>query len=218
MSSSGMGATTTSLFTVPDLNIVLVDPHRPGHELEYHPGEANLRMADVVVISKIDTADLKGIDEVRRSIAKINPKAIVVEGASPLNVEKSAMIKGKKVLVVEDGPTLTHGEMEYGAGYLQPKSLGPGNHRPQALCCGQHQGTYEKYSHMTSILPAMGYGQEQMAELEETINSADCDVVVIGTPIDLSRVAKIDKPSVRVRYYLQEIGRPTLEEIIKEKL
>lgn len=206
-------------FYLPDLNIVLVDPHRPGHELEYHPGEANLRMADVVVINKIDTADLKGIDEVRRNIAKISPKAIVVEGASPLNVENSAVIKGKKVLVVEDGPTLTHGEMEYGAGYIAAKKFGAAEIiDPRPFAVGSIKATYEKYSHMTSILPAMGYGQEQMAELQETINNADCDVVVIGTPIDLSRVAKIQKLSVRVRYYLQEIGRPTLEEIIKNKL
>lgn len=199
-----------------DLHIVLVDPHRPGHELKYHPGETNLRMADVLVINKIDTAPPEGIDAVRKSIEAVNPKAIVVEAASPIFVEDPEKIKGKRVLVIEDGPTLTHGEMTYGAGYVAAKKYGALEIiDPRRYAVGSIKTTYEKYKHLSLILPAMGYGEEQMKELQETINKAECDTVVIGTPIDLTRVIKINKPSVRVMYKLQEIGEPTLEEILK---
>ncbi|MGB9812825.1 MAG: cyclic 2,3-diphosphoglycerate synthase [Thermovenabulum sp.] len=199
-----------------DLHIVLVDPHRPGHELKYHPGETNLRMADVLVINKIDTAPPEGIDAVRKSIEAVNPKAIVVEAASPIFVEDPEKIKGKRVLVIEDGPTLTHGEMTYGAGYVAAKKYGALEIiDPRRYAVGSIKTTYEKYKHLSLILPAMGYGEEQMRELEKTINQAECDTVVIGTPIDLTRVININKPSVRVRYKLQEIGEPTLEEILR---
>jgi predicted GTPase len=200
-----------------DMHIVLVDPHRPGHEVKYHPGETNLRMADVVVINKIDTASPEGIDAVRRSIEEVNHKAQVVEAASPIFVDDPAKIKGKKVLVVEDGPTLTHGEMTYGAGYVAAKKFGASciiDPRPYAV--GSIKETYAKYTHLSVILPAMGYGEAQIKELEETINRAECDAVVVGTPIDLGRIMKIDKPAVRVRYRLQEIGSPTLEDVLQK--
>lgn len=199
-----------------DLHIVLVDPHRPGHEMKYHPGETNLRMADVLVINKIDTASPEGIDAVRKSIEAVNPDAIVVEAASPIFVEDPEKIKGKRVLVIEDGPTLTHGEMTYGAGYVAAKKYGASEIvDPRKYSVGSIKDTYEKYKHLSLILPAMGYGEEQMRELEETINNCDCDTVIIGTPIDLTRIIKINKPAVRVKYRLQEIGEPTLEQILK---
>lgn len=199
-----------------DLHIVLVDPHRPGHEMKYHPGETNLRMADVLVINKIDTASPEGIDAVRKSIEAVNPNAMVVEAASPIFVEDPEKIKGKRVLVIEDGPTLTHGEMTYGAGYVAAKKYGASEIvDPRKYSVGSIKDTYEKYKHLSLILPAMGYGEEQMRELEETINNCDCDTVIIGTPIDLTRIIKINKPAVRVKYRLQEIGEPTLEQILK---
>ncbi|MGB9839691.1 cyclic 2,3-diphosphoglycerate synthase [Thermovenabulum sp.] len=199
-----------------DLHIVLVDPHRPGHEMKYHPGETNLRMADVLVINKIDTASPEGIDAVRKSIEAVNPNAMVVEAASPIFVEDPEKIKGKRVLVIEDGPTLTHGEMTYGAGYVAAKKYGASEIvDPRKYSVGSIKDTYEKYKHLSLILPAMGYGEEQMRELQETINNCDCDTVIIGTPIDLTRIIKINKPAVRVKYRLQEIGEPTLEQILK---
>ncbi len=201
-----------------DLEIVVADPHRPGHEVSYHPGEAVARSADVFVINKVDTADAEDIIKVRESLRAINPEAIVIEGASPLFVDDPAAIKGKRVLVVEDGPTLTHGEMAYGAGWVAARRFGAGeiiDPRPYAV--GSIKATYEKYPTTGDVLPAMGYGEAQMKELEETIANADVDLVLIGTPIDLTRVIKIDKPSQRVRYELQEIGQPTLEDILKEK-
>lgn len=202
-----------------DLYITVVDPHRPGHEITYYPGMANLIMADVIVINKEETADPEGIDIVRKNIAKYNPNAIVIDAASPLIVEDGESIKGKRVLVVEDGPTLTHGEMRYGAGWVAAKKYGAAeiiDPRPYAV--GSIIDTYKKYNHLDQILPAMGYGEKQMKELEETINNADADLVIIGTPIDLRRVIKINKPAVRVRYELQEIGEPTLEQVIDEFL
>ncbi|TYP58821.1 cyclic 2,3-diphosphoglycerate synthase [Thermosediminibacter litoriperuensis] len=199
-----------------DLHIVLVDPHRPGHEVKYHPGETNLRMADVVVINKIDTASSEGIDAVRKSIEQVNPGAQVVEAASPIFVEDPAKIKGKRVLVVEDGPTLTHGEMTYGAGYVAAKKYGAADIvDPRPYAVGSIKDTYAKYTHLSAILPAMGYGDIQVKELEETINRAECDTVIIGTPIDLTRITKLNKPTVRVRYRLQEIGTPTLEDLLR---
>jgi predicted GTPase len=201
-----------------DLNIVVADPHRPGHEMTYHPGEANLRMADVIVINKVDTADLDKISAVRNSIYQANPGAVVIEGASPILVADPAAIRGKRVLVVEDGPTLTHGEMTYGAGVVAARRFGAVeivDPRPYAV--GSIAETFKKYPKTGPLLPAMGYGAKQAADLEATIRAVPCDMVIVGTPIDLTRVIKIDKPYQRVRYELQEIGRPTLEDILKGK-
>jgi predicted GTPase len=205
-------------FYVSDLQIVVADPHRPGHEISYHPGETNARSADVFVINKVDTANREDVIRVRENLRSINPKAIVIEGASPLFVDDPAAIQGKRVLVVEDGPTLTHGEMAYGAGWVAARRFGAAeivDPRPYAV--GSIKATYEKYPTTGAVLPAMGYGEHQTRELEETIRNADVDMVIIGTPIDLTRVIKIDKPSQRVRYELQEIGQPTLKDILKEK-
>ena len=204
-------------FYKPDLFIVVADPHRPGHEVSYYPGMTNLLMADVIVINKEETADPEGIETVRKNIEKWNPNAIVIDAASPIFVEDPNSIKGKRVIVVEDGPTLTHGEMRYGAGYIAAKKFGAAeivDPRPYAV--GSIVETYKKYTHLDVILPAMGYGEKQMKELEETINRADADLVVIGTPIDLRRILNLNKPAVRVRYELQEIGKPTLEDVIRE--
>jgi predicted GTPase len=199
-------------FFRPDLEIVVVDPHRPGHELAYHPGEANLRRAHVVVINKIDTADGDDVDEVRFNIASVNPKAMVIDAASPLSVSDPAAIAGKRVLVVEDGPTLTHGEMQYGAGVMAARKFGAAELvDPRPFAVKSIQATYEKYPDIGILLPAMGYGAKQVKDLETTINRTDCDLVIIATPIDLGRIVKINKPSVRVMYDLQEIGQPTLE-------
>ena len=204
-------------FYKPDLFVVVVDPHRPGHEVSYYPGMTNLLMADVIVINKEETADLSGIETVRKNIEKWNPSAVVVDAASPIFVDDPNLIKGKRVLVVEDGPTLTHGEMRYGAGYIAAKKFGAAEIiDPRPFAVGSIVDTYKKYQHLDVILPAMGYGEKQMKELEETINSSDADLVIIGTPIDLRRVINLNKPAVRVRYELQEIGKPDLEEIIKE--
>ncbi|MEC9489267.1 MAG: cyclic 2,3-diphosphoglycerate synthase [Halanaerobium sp.] len=204
-------------FYVPDLMITLVDPHRPGHELAYHPGEVNLRLADVCVINKVTTAYPEDIEEVRDNIRYANPEAKIVDAASPIFVENPDAIAGKRVLVIEDGPTLTHGDMAYGAGAIAANKYGAAelvDPRPYAV--GSIKNTFAKYNHLSDILPAMGYGRKQMEELEETIKKVDCDSVIIGTPIDLRRIINIDKPSTRVRYELQEIGEPTLEDIIKE--
>ncbi len=205
-------------FYKPDFHIVVVDPHRPGHELRYHPGEANLRMADAVIINKIDTADSAGINTVLSNIRAVNPSAIVVRGASPLSVEDPDGIRGKRVLVIEDGPTLTHGEMAYGAGVVAAQQFGAAeiiDPRPYAV--RTIADTYRKYPNTGPILPAMGYGREQIADLEETINRAMVDMVIIATPIDLGRLVDIDKPNQRVRYELQEIGRPDLADLLKER-
>jgi predicted GTPase len=204
-------------FYVPDLHIVIADPHRPGHEVMYHPGETNARMADVVIINKIDTADPESIEQVRQTIRVVNPRATIIDAASPLFVENPEAIRGKRVLVVEDGPTLTHGDMDFGAGWVAAEKYGAAeivDPRPYAV--GSIKETFEKFTHLSEILPAMGYGDKQVKELEQTIAAVEADVVVIGTPIDLNRVVKIDKPSVRVRYELQEIGKPTLEDILKD--
>jgi predicted GTPase len=205
-------------FYVPDFQIVVADPHRAGHEIKYHPGETNARLADVFVINKVDTADPDAVITVRENLRAINPGAAVIEAASPLFVDDPAAIQGKRVLVIEDGPTLTHGEMAYGAGWVAARRFGAAeivDPRPYAV--GSIKTTYEKYPKTGAILPAMGYGDAQMRDLEATIRNADADFVVIGTPIDLTRIIKIDKPSTRVRYELQEIGQPTLEELLKAK-
>lgn len=206
-------------FYKPDLHIVVTDPHRAGHEMTYYPGETNLRMADVVVMNKIDTAAPDKINLLRENIYQLAPNAILVEAASPLTVDYPELIRGKRVLVVEDGPTLTHGEMKYGAGIVAAQKFGAKeiiDPRPYAV--GSIKDTYIKYPGIGTLLPAMGYGKKQIQELEDTINSTDCDIVIVGTPIDLTRIIKINKKSVRVRYELQEIGRPDLEEILNEKI
>lgn len=205
-------------FYKPDLHIVVADPHRPGHERAYHPGEANARAADVFVINKVDTANPQAVIQVRNSLRELNPNAIVIEAASPLFVDDPAAIHGKRVLVVEDGPTLTHGEMAYGAGWVAAQRFGAAeivDPRPYAV--GSIKATFEKYPTTGAVLPAMGYGAEQTRELEETIRRANVDLVIVGTPIDLSRVIHIDKPFQRVRYELQEIGQPTLQDILQAK-
>ncbi len=204
-------------FYKPDLHIVVADPHRAGHEITYHPGETNLRMADVIIINKEETASWENIQTVREHIAQVNPRAIVIDAASPFFVENPELIRGKRVLAIEDGPTLTHGEMSYGAAVLAAKKFGAAelvDAKPYAV--GSIKATYEKYKQIHNYLPAMGYGEEQIKELEETINNTPCDVVVSATPIDLQRIIKINKPVVRVRYELDEIGKPDLTDILKE--
>ncbi len=205
-------------FYVSDFKIVVVDPHRPGHEVSYHPGETNLRDADVFVINKVDTANPESVIKVRQNIQANNPDAIVIEAASPLFVDDPAAIRGKRVLVIEDGPTLTHGEMAYGAGWVAARRFGAAEIvDPRPFAVRSIKATYEKYPKTGAILPAMGYGEAQTRDLEETIRNANVDMVVIGTPIDLTRIIKIDKPAQRVRYELQEIGTPTLESLLKDR-
>jgi len=205
-------------FYVSDLQIVVADPHRPGHEVSYHPGETNVNAADVFVINKVDTADAENVIKVRQNLRMINPNAIVIEAASPLFVDDPAAIRGKRVLVIEDGPTLTHGEMAYGAAYVAARRFGAAEIvDPRPFAVNSIKATYAKYPKTGPILPAMGYGEAQTRDLEATINNADVDMVIIGTPIDLKRIIKINKPAQRVRYELQEIGQPTLEDILKAK-
>jgi predicted GTPase len=201
-----------------DLHIVVVDPLRPGHERRYHPGEANVIMADVLLINKVDTADMEDIQAVHASLRDLNPKATVIEAASPIFVDEPETIRGKRVLVVEDGPTLTHGGMAYGAGWMAARRFGAAEIvDPRPFAVGSIVDTYAKYPTTGNVLPAMGYGDAQVKELSKTIDNADVDLVIIGTPIDLTRVMKINKPYQRVRYELQEIGRPTLAEILEER-
>jgi predicted GTPase len=205
-------------FYTADLHIVVADPHRPGHESRYHPGEANARAADVFVINKVDTASAENIIAVRENLRNMNPEAVVVEAASPLFVDDPQAIRGARVLVIEDGPTLTHGEMAYGAAWVAARRFGAAEIiDPRPFAVGSIRETYQKYPSTGPVLPAMGYGDEMVRELEETINRADADLVLIGTPIDLARLLKITKPTQRVRYELQEIGKPTLEEILTDK-
>jgi predicted GTPase len=200
-----------------DLMITVTDPHRAGHELTYYPGEVTLRLADVVVINKMDSSAPGDIQTVRESIEKVAPNAIVVDGASPISVDDPSIIKGKRVLVVEDGPTLTHGEMKIGAGVVAARKFGAAELvDPRPFTVGKLTETFEKYPNIGTLLPAMGYGDQQLKDLETTINNTDCDAVVIGTPIDLNRIINIKRPSTRVWYDLQEIGRPNLEEVIDE--
>jgi len=204
-------------FYQPDLMITVVDPHRPGHELAYYPGEVTLRLADVVVINKIDSADYENILALRENIEKVNPGAVVVDAASTISVENPELIRGKRVLVVEDGPTLTHGEMKIGAGVVAARRFGAAeiiDPRPYAV--GKLAETFSIYPGIGKVLPAMGYGEEQMRDLTATIEAADCDAVVIATPIDLGRVIAINKPNTRVEYSLQEIGRPDMEDVLAE--
>jgi len=202
-----------------DLNVTVTDPHRPGHELTYYPGNITLRMSDVVVINKMDSADARGIEIVRRNIASEAPAAIVIDGASTLDVDDPAVIRGKRVLVVEDGPTLTHGEMKIGAGVVAAQKFGAAELiDPRPYTVGRLAETFEIYPEIGTVLPAMGYGKQQLKDLEATINNTDCDAVVIGTPIDLNRIIKIKKPNTRVYYNLQEIGRPNLAMVLDDFL
>jgi len=204
-------------FYNPDLMITVTDPHRAGHELRYYPGEVTLRIADVVVINKMDSAAPEDIQTVRESIELVAPRAIVIDGASPIKVDDPSIIKGKRVLVVEDGPTLTHGEMKLGAGIIAARKYGAAELvDPRPFTVGKLSETFEKYPNIGTLLPAMGYGDQQLKDLETTINNTDCDSVVIGTPIDLNRIIKIKKPNTRVYYDLQEIGNPNLEEVIND--
>jgi len=211
------GGNNDMSFIKPDLYITVVDPHRPGDEISYYPGEVNVRMADIVIINKVATAYPEDVEEVRSNVREINPRAVIIDAASPVSVSDPDAIRGKTVLVVEDGPTVTHGGMEYGAGYIAATKFGAGelvDPRPYAV--GSIIDTFEKYDHLEDILPAMGYGDEQVKDLEDTINNTPCDVVVTGTPIDISRVVKVNKPIFRVSYDLQVIGKPDLRtELLK---
>lgn len=201
-----------------DLEIVVADPHRPGHELEYYPGEVNLKRADVIVINKIDTADLDNILDVRENIIENNKEAIVIDGASPIFVNGGEKIRGKRVLVIEDGPTMTHGEMEYGAGVMAAYKYGAAELvDPRDYSVGTIRETYEKYPEIGTLLPAIGYSEHQIKDLQATINEVDADLVIIATPIDLARIVDFKKPTVRVTYELEEIGTPTLKEVLTKK-
>jgi len=205
-------------FFKPTITFTVTDPHRPGHELKYYPGNTSLRLADVAIINKIDSAEPKNILTVRNNIKAVNPKAQIIDGASPIFVQDPNVIKGKRVLVIEDGPTLTHGEMEYGAGTIAAMNYGAAEIvDPRPYVVKSIAETFKKYPKIGILLPAMGYGEQQMKDLEETINRTDCDSVVIGTPIDLSRYIKINKPHTRIMYELQEIGGITVESILKER-
>jgi predicted GTPase len=209
------GGNNDTNFFKSDCHIVVADPHRPGHENTYFPSETNVRLADAVVINKEVEAEFENIEMVRDNIRSINPGAVIIDAASPLTIEGDVDLTGKRVLVVEDGPTLTHGNMAYGAGVVAAMRMGAEelvDPRPWAV--GKLAETFDIYPEIGTLLPAMGYGDEQVADLEKTINAVDCDAVVIGTPIDLNRVVKIDKPNVRVKYELQEIGQPNLEQLL----
>src|SRR5919202_1603952 len=212
------GGNNDTPFIKPNVHVVVVDPHRPGHELRYHPGETNLRMADVCVVNKVDSAPQEGIDAVLSSIRTYNEDAKVVLAASPFHVEGDASeIAGKRVLAVEDGPTLTHGEMTYGAAVLAAKANGAADLvDPRGFAVGSIAETFDAYPHVGALLPAMGYGRRQMEELRETIARSDADLVLIGTPIDLRRLIELDKPALRVTYRLQEMGEPTLRDVLAE--
>ena len=204
-------------FLKTDLMITITDPHRAGHELRYYPGEVTLRIADVVIINKIDTADKNSIQEVRSNVEKVNPGARIIEGASPVRVDDPSVIKGKKVLVIEDGPTLTHGEMKFGAGVVAARQYGAASLvDPRPYIVGRLKETFKIYPGIGTLLPAMGYGEEQLRDLETTINNTDCDSVIIGTPIDLNRLIRIKKPNTRVYYDLEEVGTPNLEMVLSD--
>lgn len=206
-------------FYKPDLMITVTDPHRPGHEMNYYPGEITLRIADVIIINKIDSAEPENIKIVRENIHKINPNALVIDGASPITVDNQDIIRGKRCLVIEDGPTLTHGEMKIGAGTVAALKWGASELvDPRKYAVGKIEETFKKYPNIGTLLPAMGYGEQQVKDLEDTINAVPCDVVLIGTPIDLNRIVKINKPTVRVTYELREVGKPDLEDVLNKFL
>lgn len=204
-------------FYEPDLAITVLDPHRPGQELKYYPGEVCLRIADVAIINKVDSASPEAVQTVENNIKRVNPNSVIIKAESKITVDDPGTIAGKRVLVVEDGPTLTHGEMKIGAGVVAAQRLGAKeivNPRPYAV--GTIIETFQKYPHLENVLPAMGYGEQQLKDLEQTIKNADCDAVIIGTPIDLNRVISIDKPTTRVHYELVEVGSPNLTDILKD--
>ncbi|MGE5205692.1 MAG: cyclic 2,3-diphosphoglycerate synthase [Chlamydiota bacterium] len=211
------GGNNDTPFYTSDLEIVVADPHRPGHELGYYPGEVNLRRADVVVINKVDTADPRNVDVVRQNVRQNNPKAAIIEAACKVSVAAPEQIKGRRVLVVEDGPTLTHGEMPYGAGVVAARQWGAAelmDARPYAV--GSIRGTYERFTHLTTLLPAMGYSAIQRHELEETINRVPADLVLVATPVDLGAILRLNKPCVRVGYEVEERTQPTMGEVLAQ--
>ena len=211
------GGNNDTPFYKPDLLVVVADPHRPGHELSYYPGETNIRLADVVVINKVVEAEFENIETVRQNVRSINPDCVIIEAASPLTIDHPELIRDKRVLVVEDGPTLTHGGMTYGAGVIAAMRAGAADLvDPRPWVKGKLAETFAIYPEIGSLLPAMGYGAEQVRDLEATINAVECDAVVIGTPIDLNRIVKIRKPTVRVGYELQEIGKPDLADVLRK--
>jgi len=204
-------------FYKPDFSIVVADPHRPGNELSYYPGETNVRMADVVVINKVDSAPPEGVRQVRENVKQLNPAATIVEAASTIHVDDPSLIKGKSVLVVEDGPTVTHGQMRESVGAIAAHQYGARELvNPKPFAVGSIKRTYEKYPHIGFVLPAMGYGAKQVKELEQTIEKTPCDSVVLGTPIDIRRIMKVDKPAARVRYEIREVTKPGLEELLNK--
>jgi len=210
------GGNNDTPFYRPDLNIVIADPLRVGNELSYYPSEANLRMADVVIINKIDSADPQSVFRLRENIRSVNTKTMILEAASPIQAEKSETILGKRVLVVEDGPTLTHGEMKYGAGTVAARKFGASeiiDPRPYAV--GEIKKTFAQYPGIGTLLPAMGYGDRQVKDLEATINRVPCDLVLVGTPINLKRIVRMKKPALRVYYELEEIGEPSLKTVLE---
>ncbi|NSW51869.1 MAG: GTPase [Anaerolineae bacterium] len=212
------GGNNDFAFYKPDFTIVVADPHRPGHEISYYPGMTNVLLADAFVINKVDTADPEAVIQVRENLHRMNPGATIIEGASPLFVDDPAAIRGKRVMVIEDGPTLTHGEMKYGAGYVAARRFGAAEIvDPRPFAVGTIAATYQKYSGTGPILPAMGYGDAQMRDLEQTIANAEVDLIVSGTPIDITRVIKVNKPIQRVRYELQEIGKPDLVDLLQTR-
>lgn len=201
-----------------DLLITVVDPHRPGHETKYHPGETNLRMADVVIINKVDSAPPEQVEAVRAAVARANPGAQVILAASPITVDDPEAIRDKHAVVIEDGPTLTHGEMGFGAGTIAGQQAGAQLLDPRPYAVGSLRQVFEKYAHLGDLVPAMGYGEQQMKELEETVNNTPADVAIIGTPIDLGRLLTLNKPAVRVRYELKELEGPSLEQLLAERI
>jgi predicted GTPase len=213
------GGNNDFAFYKADLTIVVADPHRPGHERRYHPGETNIRLANVVIINKETTTDYANIEAVRASVQQVNPDAVIIDAASPITVDRPELIRGRRALVIEDGPTLTHGEMRYGAGVIAAKRLGAKEIvDPRPWLVGEIQDTFRQYPDIGPLLPAMGYSPEQIRDMERTINATECDVVIVATPIDLRRLMKIRPPSVRVGYELEEIGRPKLEDVLAEAL
>jgi predicted GTPase len=212
------GGNNDTPFYKPDVHITLVDPHRPGHELSYYPGETNVRMADVIIINKVATANPENVQQVRENVESINPGAVILDAASPISVDDPSILKGKRVLVVEDGPTLTHGGMKYGAATIAAKRAGVASLvDPRPFLVGELQDTFESYPELGILLPAMGYGEAQVRDLEATLARAaegGVEAVVVGTPIDLAKLVKIPVPNTRVRYELQVLGRPTLEEVL----
>ncbi|MBN1434736.1 hypothetical protein JW921_08255 [Candidatus Fermentibacterales bacterium] len=213
------GGNNDTSFFVPDILLTVVDPHRPGDEISYYPGQTNLRMADVVIINKIDSAYPEHVAEVRANVRAVNPEATIIEAASPVTVDRPELVEGRTVLIVEDGPTLTHGEMSFGAGYVAAEKYGAAGYvDPREYAVGTIAETYDEYyadEEDVLVLPAMGYGKQQIADLEETIEACECDTVVIATPVDLTRLIRISKPTVRVGYDLQVIGRPNLEDLLR---